>query len=272
MTGRSRKKKYSPYPLLIGGVLLFLFVCFATPYTRHKIGSAVWELCSCGRVASVLGVDTAERHFALGEYFFSANSNYDIRAAQRHYQAALSLEPTLRGAHYQLGRTYFIVGDFERAYAEILREEELYPDFGKVHYMKGLIAGYMKNFLDAEQEFAKFIETDSRNWAGYNDLSWIYFAQGNYHYAEATAREGLIHAPENPWLHNAVGVALLAQERGSEALPHFFIAQNGFGNMSAAEWGESYPGNSPGEHTDGLAASLGAVERNIQRAQSQSAQ
>lgn len=268
MARRKQKKKYTYRTLCLGSALLFLVLFFSVPYTRHMLGGALWELCACGRAASFLGVNTAEKNFALGEYFFSPSSAYDVRAAQRHYRAVLLLDPTYKGAHYQLGRTYFITGDFEHAYAEILKEEVLNPSLGKVHYMKGLISGYLKNFLDAEQEFIKFIATDSRNWAGYNDLSWIYFAQGNYHYAEATAREGLIHAGENPWLNNAVGVALLAQGRNAEAVPFFLHAQDGFKNMSAEQWGASYPGNSPGEHIDGLAASLAAVERNIVRARS----
>jgi tetratricopeptide (TPR) repeat protein len=133
--------------------------------------------------------------------------------------------------------------------------------------MKGLIAGYMKNFALAEIEFKKFIEYDSFNWAGYNDLSWIYFAQGNYHYAEATAREGLAQAAGNPWLHNAIGVSLLAQERGEEALPHFLEAQAGFSKMTPEQWGIAYPGNAPYEHMRGLQESLAAIGRNIERAQ-----
>lgn len=270
--GHSTKKKKIVKPkkrLWVLAVSIVLIIVLGGVSLRSSFGEILCSVGACGRVASFLGVQSAESHFTLGEYFFTSSPQYDVRQAQHHYREATRIDPTLPGAHYQLGRTYFIVGRLEEAYAEILKEEELRPEFGKVHYMKGLIAGYMKNFRDAEYEFKKFIEFDSFNWAGYNDLSWIYFAQGNYHYAEATAREGLIHAAENPWLHNAVGVALLAQERPEEALPHLKKAQEGFDKLRPSDWGTSYPGNAPQEHVNGLDASRQAVQRNIERVRAQ---
>ncbi len=267
---RASKKARPSFPWIPTCAVLFVLVLCGF-LLRADIGHYAWNTFGLARTASYLGVKDAGTHFALGEYFFQSGDTYDVHRAQYHYTEATRLDPRLLGAHYQLGRTYFILGYFDKAYAAVVSEELLRPEFGKVHYMKGLIAGYMKNFELAELEFKKFIEYDSFNWAGYNDLSWIYFAQGNYHYAEATAREGLIHAAGNPWLHNAVGVALLAQDRGAEALPHFKEAQKGFQKMNPDQWGIAYPGNSPHEHGRGLDASQKAIERNIERAENNAA-
>lgn len=217
------------------------------------------------RVAAHFVSSDTELLMNIADTFFSPEQ-YDLPKARQMYQRVLTLNPQYPGANYQLGRTYFIVGDHALALMYLSEEERLRPTFGKVHYMKGLVYGYMKDFPSAEKEFLEFIAFDSFNWAGYNDLAWIYFAQGYYFDAEGTAREGLIHAADNPWLHNAVGVSLLAQKRGADAIEHFEKAKEGFIRMSPDTWGIAYPGNSPYEHAKGLEASLGAVERNLERA------
>jgi tetratricopeptide (TPR) repeat protein len=200
----------------------------------------------------------------IGNHFFSPQA-YNLMRAQRQFLRVIELDKKYPGAHYQLGRTYFIVSKFPQAFLEMEAEERVNPSFGKVHYMKGLIAGYAKTFPLAEREFKEFINYDSFNWAGYNDLAWIYFAQGKFKESEDIALQGLKNAYENPWLHNALGVAQLAQQNKAEAKSNFEIAKKGFQKMSAGQWGGSYPGNSPAQHDDGLTATLKAVERNILR-------
>jgi tetratricopeptide (TPR) repeat protein len=218
-------------------------------------------------VAAHLRISDPALLMDLGNMFLSPEF-YSLTDARIAYARVLAIDPTYPGANYQIGRTYFLVGDHALALMYLSEEERLRPTFGKVHYMKGLVYGYMKKFDEAGREFRAFIEFDSFNWAGYNDLAWVYFSQGYYEDAEATAREGLAQAAGNPWLNNAIGVSLLAQGRGPEAVHYFNDARTGFQNMTAAEWGGAYPGNSPDEHERGLAASLGAVERNIERAES----
>ena len=243
--------------------LLFMF--------RSHVAVFLFRTFSCAYPLHLVGAPTAEDAFALGNYYFSS-SNYDLDKARIHFNAAIAMNGKLQGAHYQRGRLRFIVGNFDGAMRDIEYEEEINPELGKVFYMKGLIAGYQKDFEKAEHAFKKFITYDSFNWAGYNDLSWVYFAQGNYHYAEATAREGLVQAPGNPWLLNAVGVALLAEHRGAEALPFFTSALEGFKRLTPEQWGVAYPGNAPEVHTRGLFESIRAIERNIERVHQQAAQ
>ncbi len=219
------------------------------------------------RLAALLHTNDADVLMELGNRFLSPES-YNLAKARQAYGRVLTIDPAYPGANYQIGRTYFLVGDHALALMYLSEEERLRPEFGKVHYMKGLVYGYMKKFDEAGREFRAFIEFDSFNWAGYNDLAWVYFSQGYYEDAEAIAREGLARASGNPWLNNAIGVSLLAQGRGPEAALYFKDARTGFQNMTAAEWGGAYPGNSPDEHERGLAASLSAVERNIERAES----
>jgi tetratricopeptide (TPR) repeat protein len=248
-------------------VVLLVFFSALFFVFRETVGTLVWSYARVAPLASFLGSNDGRVHFELGEYFFTSGPQYDVHRARHHYKEAVRLDPSIPGAYYQLGRSYFIIGRFSEAYAAIQSEEILRPEFGKVHYMKGLIAGYMKNFTLAEIEFKKFIDYDNFNWAGYNDLSWIQFAQGKYHDAEATAREGLAQAAGNPWLQNSIGVNLLAQDRPEEALEYFQLAQDGFSKMDASQWGVAYPGNAPQEHANGLRETLAAIERNIARTQ-----
>lgn len=269
-TPRTRAKvseAHTPTHLYISVATAFVILIVVSSIGVYTFGAGVaLRTFNMPRLAERLSSHDPAFYMELGDTFLTPES-YNLFSARRAYARVLALDPKYPGANYQIGRTYFLVGDHALALMYLQEEERIQPSFGKVHYMKGLIYGFMKQFDDAGREFRAFIAYDSFNWAGYNDLAWIYFAQGYYEDAEATAREGLAQASGNPWLNNAVGVALLAQKRGAEAVPYFETALSGFKEMSPETWGGAYPGNSPQEHSRGLAESIHAVERNIVRAE-----
>lgn len=263
---RTASSRTTGMPLFVGASIAFVLLACVGLVSRDDVATFAFKTLHSPTLASYIGSSDPKINYELGNYFFHG-AGYDVRKAQYHFKKTIQLDSKFLGAHYQLGRSYFIVGRFPEAYTHIQLEEFINPELGKVHYMKGLIAGFMKEFELAEEEFKRFIQYDSFNWAGYNDLAWIQFAQGKYHDAEATAREGLAQAAGNPWLQNAIGVNLLAQDRPTEASEYFYLAKEGFSKMTASQWGIAYPGNAPQEHINGLRETLMAIERNIARAQ-----
>lgn len=206
---------------------------------------------------------------AIGDRNFT-DENYQPAKAQGYYLKALDIggltSPVSYNIHYQLGRTYFIDGMllfalyyFDQALAEN-------PKFLQAIYMHGLANSYLGRFDKGSEDFKKYLELNPNMWAAWNDLSWIYFKQGKFTESEETARTGLSYEPNNPWLNNAVGIALLNQGKKSEALAFFNKSLEGFKNMSEQEWGTAYPGNGPFTREDGLNQAIEAVNENIDSA------
>lgn len=206
--------------------------------------------------------DASIAHF-LGLFYFSSE-HYDTDRAEKYYRRAISLSPDDALAHYQLGRIAFIRGRFAEAHQFNDRALEIDPENFRSYYMRGLIAGYEHNYKAAAEAFYTFIQYDSIGWAGYNDLSWIYFQDGNFAAAQEVAEIGLGYSPRNPWLLNSVGVALLAQGRSNEAQPYFAQAFNRLLEMKPEDWGIAYPGNDPSIYAQGLASMRESVQHNLE--------
>lgn len=137
------------------------------------------------------------------------------------------------------------------------------PDFKKSYYMYGLINGYIGDFDAATWGFSEFIQRDSFNWAGYNDLAWISFKQGDYTKTKEIATQGLQQAPGNPWLQNTLGTALLnlgEKEAAQRSLSAALISCN---QMHPNDWGGAYPGNDPRLYDRGLREMCTTIRKNI---------
>ena len=91
----------------------------------------------------------------------------------------------------------------------------------------------------------------------------MYFKNGQYNKSEATARSGLAVEPNNPWLENSLGVALLNQKKYGESVEHLEAALGIFKSMSAGEWGQAYTGNDPSLYPTGLKEAIKSIESNI---------
>ncbi|MBP9669292.1 MAG: tetratricopeptide repeat protein [Candidatus Pacebacteria bacterium] len=237
-------------------VLLLLFYS-----TRSSIRPLIqtYNLVPVAKAYAWVDVETA---MWLGEYYFSSD-NYDSERAEHYYRRAIALEPTRALAHYQLGRIAFIRGRFIEAQWHIDQSLRYDPAYYRGYYMRGLIAGYEKNYKLAAESFYTFLQYDSIGWAGYNDLSWVYFQQGNYPAAAVIAEFGLGYAPENAWLHNSLGVALLAQGEKARARQHFQKALERVDTMKPEDWGIAYPGNDPTIYAEGLESMRESIVHNL---------
>lgn len=242
------------------GIVIFAY--------REPVGKYVWEKYQWDRIALALNANDAEMFFNMGNFYFGGGGKYDLERAEKYFKKTISLDAGLQGAHYQLGRVYFIGGDFYNAIKNIKKEIELYPDFAKSYYMKGLIEGFRfsGNLGVAAESFKKYIELNPVTWAGWNDLSWIYFKSGDYKSAAEAAENGLEIAEDNVWLLNSLGVSLLNLGKKKQAKEALAKAFNISGNMRPEDWGKAYPGNNPNIYAEGLRQMREAIEYNLELA------
>ncbi len=211
----------------------------------------------------MLNPHNPDTFFAIGENFFGQGRIYDPSRAEAAYARAVALRPDFMEAHYQLGRVYFIQGRFTPAIMEMTTVMRLNPDFKKTYYMYGLIQGYNANYSEAIYGFTEFIKRDDFNWAGYNDLAWVYFLQGDYEKARDTSKKGLERAHNNPWLHNLYGAALMNLGSNTEAQASFELALEQTELLTPARWGGAYPGNDPRLYPLGLDEMKTSIQENL---------
>ena len=201
-----------------------------------------------------------------GENYFGGELSYNTKKAEQIYQTIYADNPRYLLVNYQLGRLAFLQGDFTKARFYIEQEQKFYPQNYKALYMGGLIEGFAKNYDQAIKYFESYVQKEPRVFAGWNDLAWVYFAKGDYQMAHLSATRGLTENPENPWLLNALGVALLnlnLGEAGREsAYKMFDRAERYADNLKIEDWGKNYPGNDPAVYQKGLEAMQLAIKRN----------
>jgi len=229
---------------------------------RNVVSAVLWNKLGCEICVFYLRPDDPQLFFAIGNLYFGGGA-YDVDRAQGYFEKSLEIDPKIAGAHYQLARIYFIRGDFYTALNEINKEIELYPDFKRSYYVRGLIYGYAKQPNKAIADFKTFLEWKPESWAGHNDLAWVYFMEGDYKNSAETAREGLKYVPNNVWLLNSLGVALLNEGNLTDAKKALTSALTLADAMTTADWGRSYPGNNPSVYGDGLDAMKASIQRNL---------
>lgn len=217
--------------------------------------------------------------FALGEYYFNSGDDpsgaHDLTKARMYYEQAVAASSTQHEtAWHQLGRIDFIEGRFDSAIAKFNTQIELFGDaVPNVYYMLGLTYGYKaqrtNDELDwrrGEEAFEIFIEhAPAAPWPRI-DLAWLYFEQGKFEEMLPTLKEGLNFAPENPWLHNMYGLALLNTDDPAAARTHFELASEYASKLTTEEWGKAYPGNDPNAWEIGLASFKDAIAKNLELA------
>src|SRR4030042_559658 len=177
-----------------------------------------------------------------GNFYFNGGA-YDLEKAAKYYKVASYVDGKASYPHYQLARIYFVKSDFKDALAEIDTALAVNPENKRAYYIRGLIDGYAGNLKASEEDFQKFIAWAPKEWAGYNDLAWVYYQEKEYQNAAAMGRKGLEVAPDNPWLLNGLGVSLTAlgeNDKGKIALDRAAELSK---NMTAADWRKAYPGN-----------------------------
>lgn len=248
-------------------VFLFLFVFILTaialsPY-KEFLGLSLWRTYKVETLPSILNPSDAQMYYEMGNFHFGGEK-YDVKLAQGYFERSIGIDKDFIEAHYQLGRIYFIQGKFRPALEEIKKTIALAPDFKKAYYMYGLISAFEGNYDEGIYGFTEFIKRDDFNWAGYNDLAWVYFRRGEYIKTKEVAEKGLKRAYRNPWLSNIYGTALLNLGEKEKAREAFQIALEESMKMTPEQWGMAYPGNNPRIYSLGLEEMRSAIKHNLE--------
>lgn len=241
--------------MLVSGTLLF----------RDPIARFVWQNYGSAYGARVLNRGDANLALEIGNYYFNVGGKgkYDLKKADEYFRMAIAIDPNVPDAWHQRARIAFLKGDFKDALEKINTQISLHGDtFMASYYIRGLIYGYDGQFDNAILDFKKFISWDSRNWAAYNDLAWIYFQKGEYRKTGEVADWGLAMFPQNPWLLTMKGVALLNDGHRADAGKILNQALVRAKALTAGDWERAYPGNDPAVAEEGLMAMIQAIEFN----------
>lgn len=215
--------------------------------------------------------------FAMGQYYFNhgdnADGSYDINKARGYYQKVVAENPTANVlAWHQLGRINFLEGKFDEAIGAFENQITYFEDeLPNVYYMLGLTYGYKAkgnpnspDWQQAEKNFVTYLTYDPHSpWARV-DLTWIYFAQGKFQEMLPVLEVGLAEYPDNPWLLNMYGLALLNTGDKTKAHAYFMWAKEEADSLTVEEWGKSYPGNDPSIWGAGLTEFRSIIEKNVE--------
>lgn len=200
----------------------------------------------------------------IGDYYLQENQN--ISRALRTYRHALEEDPKIQYAHHQLSRIYFIHGDFENAQKEINEELKLYPNDFRSLYVRALNEAFSGDMTSAEEDFRKSLELDPTEWGTYNDLSWVLAKQGQFDESAEIARLGIervLNGAENPWLWNALGVALFNRNEYASAKDAFINAGQYADRLTEESWHRAYSANSRSSVPGALASFKEDIKKNI---------
>lgn len=261
-----------------GFLCVIIVVASVSVYVgSDSLASFVWQKYHWSKVAVLLDRNDTGLAMFIGDYHFNnvmGGGEYNLDVAENAYQKAISINSKVLWGHYQLARIRFVKGDYDSALEEIEEELKTNPENLRSLYIRGLIYGYRSQVTDlekAEADFRRFTEWAPTEWAGYNDLAWIFFKEGKYAEAETELERAFINVPEaerNPWLWNAMGVAELNLAKYSRATGSFGKAKTLAGNLTSREWQRSYPGNDPTTSGEGLSTFQEAINENLRRAES----
>jgi len=262
MSQNTTQFKNIPTSYRIIGLVLLLFVGIF--FASDKVERFLWEKAQIPAPAFLLYHD-ADLAFELGQYYFNTSSEaYNLKKAQKYFQDSLVINASLPTSWHHLARIDFLEGNFEDALEKINMQIEVHGDtLPAAYYMRGLIYGYNQEPEKGAVDFIKFLEFKPESWAAHNDLAWMYFQIKDFKRVEEVARRGLVFAPQNPWLLNSLGLALLNLGQFQEAKDILKKAQNEATKMTSKDWGRSYPGNNPVFYEDGLARMQRTINDNL---------
>lgn len=217
---------------------------------------------------------------SIGEHYLhwvEEDTTYNREKAADYFMRAHELDQQLSGPTYQWGRTEFLIGRYANALSAFDVQWALYENGAQTdqytlptQYMRALTNGLLGNFDVAEKLFLSLVRdhaNDSRSWTYYNNLAWLYFQQGKFDDMEILMEEAIKQYPENPWILNMYGLALLNHNKNTVARDVFLRAQERANELTASDWLAAYPGNDPYIAQQGIAELKNSIAENVRRAE-----
>jgi len=209
---------------------------------------------------------TSDHLISKGNYYFN-NGAYDPKKSERYFSWALRLDPAADAAYYQLARIHLVGSSFDLARSEIDRSLAINPQNQRAFYIRGLIDAYDKKYADSISDFQKFVAWAPTEWAGYNDLAWVYSLNKDFENTKKIAQEGLDKTDDqNPWLLDNLGVAYVNLGEPEKAQEIFAKVKDISNGMTIKDWARAYPGNDPSSYDSALAKFRTDVDSNSQLA------
>ncbi len=209
----------------------------------------------------------AARAFEDGEHHFNSSTYpaaYDIDRAQYYFQLALMQDPHLPYIYHELARVAFLEGNYPLALAYIdVQIQNQGDNTPTSYYMRALIEGFMKDYADAETDYARYMTFDPINWAAVNDYSWVLLKDNKPKQADAAIEKVLQYFPSNPWLLNSDAIALSEMGDATSARARIDAAETALAPLTPQSWSNAYPGNDPNIAGEGLDAFRAAVADNM---------
>jgi tetratricopeptide (TPR) repeat protein len=259
-----------------------MFLTLIKPKNRTYLYVIMGVLLVCLLAGSLLFTEssqtpqmTSDELFEKGQYYFNhgdaADGSYDLAQAASYYRQALELAPHPL-AWYQLGRIDFLEGRNDEAIDKFNTQLELYGDLvPKAFYMLGLTHAFKAmrqddadSWQEAEANFIHYMRfVNHAPWPAV-DLAWVYFMQGKYTDMKPLLEETLNQHPENPWVLNMYGLALLNSERNKpDASAYFLKAKIAAAKLTPNDWGDVYPGNNPQYWKQGRDEFVATIDKNL---------
>ena len=232
--------------VLIG--ILSILLCIQIVYPSIEI---VREKITLAHSPSgILAFDYGERHFS------SKNPReYNIDAAEYFFEQAAHLNPDILYLHHQRARIAFLRGDYGTALQEINIQIELHgTSTPNSYYVRGLIEGFVGDYIDAASDYEEFLVFDPKDWAAINDYAWVLLKSGRSEDAVKVTNEGLLLFPTNAWLLNSNAIALYEIHDIVHARLQAQRAIVAVDALTDEQWSYAYPGNDPAIAHDGLNA------------------
>ncbi len=196
-------------------------------------------------------------------------------------------------ANFLLGRIYFVEGGRENLFKSIeyfdksiglievkgetrRKNPQDFSFLSQSFYGLGLSYGFLGDIylINAEENFKKYIELEDRkekeigkrsygSWAGFNDLAWIQYLQGNFRESEKTAKKGLDISYQNPWLLNMLGINQIEQRNCKDGKRNLEKAFEILEKINDIKWGEAYSGDPFSQYAKGKQDMLDSIKANI---------
>ena len=148
----------------------------------------------------------------------TAFRNADYRTDGSIWRDTVKKRPENWRAHYSLGCHYYYSGELENALAEYTRSIALNSkEFAPLQY-RGFTCLKLRKFKEAEADFLRALELNSRDAATHCNLSVARAGAGELEPALASATEAVQLSPANSSYRRQRGTVLTRLKRHSEAL------------------------------------------------------
>ena len=190
-----------------------------------------------GILASLIGVFIVGGLIIKSTYFSTPTPRSELERDLIRFRAQVAQEPNSAFARVNLGRTYYRLGQTNRALTELKIARKLDPKLWDAPFELGVIYLNNKNTAGATKFFLQAKRADPRNELSYYQLGIIYLAQKKYDLAIANLERTVELKPILADAHYNLGKAYEGRKSNDEALTHYREALKYVPDMTAAQEG-----------------------------------